>query len=224
MLVKEKIVKEEDEVGYYDAIFDSSNILQTTYFPQQERLYISFNRGGVYSYQNITKEKYEEFKNAESQGKYFIKEIKNKSDEHPYRKEFSLYPEEIKNLKEERDNKKKEIEEENIENNNTTELKNDESDSTVYFDKGLDTNNIIFNIDYEEYIKISSEGFFWKGKLIKEDNEIYEKFKQWLNWTYNNIELFNWVNSELNTLTNKNDLTEFEKGQLHELKTIKQWI
>jgi len=107
MLVTEKKHFEEDgSLGYYETIYDSSNILKTTYFPKQNRLYISFNRGGVYSYNNITEKIYEDFKNAESQGKYFIHEIKNKSDEHPYRKEFTLYPDEIKILKEKRDEKK----------------------------------------------------------------------------------------------------------------------
>jgi hypothetical protein len=100
MLVEEKIFKEEDgTIGYYDSIFDSSNVLQSTYFPNQRRLYISFNRGGVYSYGNVDNELFEEFKNAESQGKFFIKEIKTKSDKYPYRKEFTLYPEEVKELK-----------------------------------------------------------------------------------------------------------------------------
>jgi hypothetical protein len=156
MLVEEKVVKEEI-VGYYDAIFDSSNILQTTYFPQQERLYISFNRGGVYSYENFPHEKYREFKNAESQGKYFIQEIKNKPDEHPYRKEFTLYPNEIENLKEQRDNKKEEI------------------DST--------------EIAKPNYHKI-----------------------------------IDWIERELKHFQNKNELTQFEEGQLYELKILKQWI
>jgi len=101
MLVTERKFQEEDgTIGYYDAVYSSSNVLQTTYFPIAQRLYISFNRGGVYSYENVSPELYEEFKIAESQGKFFIKEIKNKPDVHPYRKEFTLYPNEVQNLRE----------------------------------------------------------------------------------------------------------------------------
>jgi hypothetical protein len=95
MLVERKDVLNEDgSLGYCESIFDSSNILKVTYFPKQNRLYIAFNRGHTYSYENITPEIYEEFEKAESQGKYFLSKIKNRQ-EFPYRKEFSLFPSEI---------------------------------------------------------------------------------------------------------------------------------
>ena len=100
MLVKEE-KKEQRDGTYYEAVYDSTNILQTTYFPHASLLYISFNRGGVYSYGNVTPELYEEFKAAESQGIFFAKEIKSQPKKYPYRKEFTLYPEEVKSLKEE---------------------------------------------------------------------------------------------------------------------------
>lgn len=101
MLVEEKKYQDEDgSIGYYEDIYKSSNILATTYFPKKELLFISFRRGKVYSYSNISEEKYQNFKNAESQGEFFIKEIRNKPQKHLYRKEFTLYPEEVKNLKE----------------------------------------------------------------------------------------------------------------------------
>lgn len=100
MLVKE--IKHEQHDGiYFEAVFDSSNILQTTYFPHANLLYVSFKRGGVYSYANINKEMYEEFKAAESQGKFFIEKIKKHPQKHPYRKEFNLFPSEIDKLNEE---------------------------------------------------------------------------------------------------------------------------
>ena len=34
-----------------------------------------------------------------------------------------------------------------------------------------------------EIIKITKEGFFWKGKLVENDKEIYQKFKEFLNKT-----------------------------------------
>lgn len=101
MIVEEKKFQDENNViGYYEGVYDSSNILKTTYFPQKKLLYISFNRGGVYSYANVDEELYEEFKNAESQGKFFAKTIKSQPNKYSYRKEFTLYPEEVKELKE----------------------------------------------------------------------------------------------------------------------------
>ena len=66
MIIKENIIKnkENNNVEYIEAVYDSSNILQTTYFPLKNKLYVSFKRGGVYSYLNITSEIYSEFKEA----------------------------------------------------------------------------------------------------------------------------------------------------------------
>lgn len=99
MLVERKEHKEEGgDIGYVESVFDSSNILKTTYFPKNNRLYISFKRGHTYSYGNINEELYNEFEQAESHGKFFNEKIKNK-DEFPYRKEFTLYPSEIDETK-----------------------------------------------------------------------------------------------------------------------------
>lgn len=100
MLVERVIYKDENgEIGYYESVFDSSNVLKTVYFPQKQRLYVSFNRGGTYSYEHVDKELYENFENAESQGKFLRENIIKKPDQFPYRKEFTLYPEEIKQYK-----------------------------------------------------------------------------------------------------------------------------
>jgi hypothetical protein len=100
MLVERKEVLNEDKsIGYIEAVFNSDNILKTTYFPQAQRLYIAFSRGHTYSYGSISKELYDEFENADSQGKFFHKNINNKI-KHPTRKEFTLYPKEIQDLKE----------------------------------------------------------------------------------------------------------------------------
>lgn len=108
MLVEKKIIRVDDgEIGYIEAIFKSDNILKTTYFPEYERLYIAFSRGDTYSYANISPEFYEEFENAESHGKFFYKNI-NKKDKYPYRREFTLYPNEIQDLKEVVNNKEEE--------------------------------------------------------------------------------------------------------------------
>ena len=98
MLVDKKIHYENDEIGYIESIFNSGNILKTTYFPKQQRLYIAFKRGQTYSYGNVPNELYEEFETAESQGKFFHKNIRN-NDTYPYRKEFTLYPTEVSEAK-----------------------------------------------------------------------------------------------------------------------------
>ena len=100
MLVERKEFQEEDgTIGYIETVFKSDNVLKSTYFPNIQRLYIAFNRGHTYSYSNVSPEMYQEFENADSQGKYFFKNL-NKKTAHPYRKEFTLYPDEVKDLKE----------------------------------------------------------------------------------------------------------------------------
>lgn len=99
MLVKSKEVLNKDgSVGYVEAIFESDNILKTTYFPESERLYIAFKRGHTYSYGNISYETYLEFETTQSQGKFFHQELNN-NKAHPCRKEFTLYPHEINDAK-----------------------------------------------------------------------------------------------------------------------------
>jgi hypothetical protein len=112
MLIERKeILNENGTIGYIEAVFDSSNILKITYFPEAQRLYIAFNRGETYSYGNVTHELYDAFEKAESQGKFFNTNIKNKN-EHPYRKEFTLYPSEIIDTKKIIEEHKKEEEDE----------------------------------------------------------------------------------------------------------------
>jgi len=98
MLVERKEVLNEDgSVGYVETIFESGNILKTTYFLENQRLYIAFRRGHTYSYGNFSNDKYLEFENAESQGKFFHKNVNN-NPKHPFRKEFTLYPNEIESV------------------------------------------------------------------------------------------------------------------------------
>ena len=99
MIVERKEHKENDNnVGYIECVFESENILKTTYFPNIQRLYIAFSRGHTYSYGNVSLEKYKEFEEADSQGKFFHQQINNKT-KYPVRKEFTLYPNEINDLK-----------------------------------------------------------------------------------------------------------------------------
>jgi len=112
MLVKRNEYLDTDgTLGYIESVFNSDNVLKTTYFPKSERLYIAFGRGHTYSYGNISSEKYEEFEEAESQGKFFHQKINN-NKQHPMRKEFTLYPNEIKELKQVVENNKLEEEDE----------------------------------------------------------------------------------------------------------------
>lgn len=99
MIVERKQFQEEDgSLGYIECVYSSGNVLKTTYFPNNKRLYIAFNRGHTYSYGNIDPKQYQEFEEAESQGKFFHKKI-NGNKMHPARKEFTLYPNEVKDLK-----------------------------------------------------------------------------------------------------------------------------
>lgn len=110
MLIEHKEFQEKDgSLGYIESVYSSSNILKTTYFPNMLRLYIAFDRGNTYSYGNIDLAMFYEFENAESQGKFFNKRINNKK-EYPFHKEFTLYPNEVKELKEIVENKKEPIE------------------------------------------------------------------------------------------------------------------
>jgi len=101
MLSQKKIFEEKDgTIGYFEAIFNSSNVLKSTYFPKNNKLYISFSRGGTYSYCNIDQIIYDEFETSESQGIYFNENIKKAPEKYPPHKEFTLYPSEVKDLKE----------------------------------------------------------------------------------------------------------------------------
>jgi len=100
MLVERKeILNEDKSTGYIEAVFNSDNVLKTTYFPGIQRLYIAFSRGHTYSYGNVSREMYNEFEASDSQGKFFHSKINNKKA-HPTRKEFTLYPSEVQGLKE----------------------------------------------------------------------------------------------------------------------------
>ena len=119
MLVERKeILNEDKSTGYIEAVFNSDNVLKTTYFPKTQRLYIAFSRGHTYSYGNISRELYDEFEASDSQGKFFHKEINNKL-KYPTRKEFTLYPREVEDLKETVKTKLSELkeDEENEQNN-----------------------------------------------------------------------------------------------------------
>lgn len=99
MIVEKNTYNDPDgTIGWIETIFDSSNILYTTYFPKTKILYIAFARGGVYSYINVDQEFYDRFETTESQGKFFVSEIKN-NPKYPYQKSFKLFESEISRAK-----------------------------------------------------------------------------------------------------------------------------
>ena len=101
MLLERKEFKEENgEIGFLESIYDSSNLLKSTYFPQSNKMYIAFYKGKIYSYQNISQELYDDFEKAESQGVYFRTNI-SKNEKYPCQAEYSLYPSELNDINEE---------------------------------------------------------------------------------------------------------------------------
>ena len=99
MIVSKKIHKEDDDsIGYIECIYSSSNILMSVYFPKTNLLYVSFNRGRVYSYTNVDINLYNKFETSDSQGKFFVNEIK-KNDKHEFRKEYTMYASEVEDAK-----------------------------------------------------------------------------------------------------------------------------
>jgi hypothetical protein len=68
----------------------------------------------------------------------------------------------------------------------TVGLKIDKTDAVLKTDTVLTTETFAptffsFFLKKEEIMKITPEGFFWKGKLVENDKEIYQKFKEFLN-------------------------------------------
>lgn len=95
MIIK-KTVHEDDTGKLIECIIDSSNILKTDYYAHNKNLYIYFNRGKVYAYQNVSEEVYKEFENSDSQGKFF-REIIGKF--YSYQKLFNMTNAEIDEAK-----------------------------------------------------------------------------------------------------------------------------
>ena len=57
----------------------SSQIKKVGYVAEDRTLYVEFNNKRLYSYSPVTQEQYNEFKNSESIGKYFHKNLKMNS-------------------------------------------------------------------------------------------------------------------------------------------------
>jgi hypothetical protein len=70
------IVQRNELNNLVTAIYDSSNILASTYDNATNNLEITFKAGTRYRYNNVTKTDYMRFELAESQGKIFSSHIK----------------------------------------------------------------------------------------------------------------------------------------------------
>ena len=62
---------------------ESSNISQVYYHREQKQLYVEFNSGSMYTYDNVSYYRYRQLMQAESKGQYFARHIRN---HYPYRK------------------------------------------------------------------------------------------------------------------------------------------
>ncbi len=74
------LLKTENTESGEECLFESSNIDKTLYTPEQEQLIIWFKKGGAYIYTPVNQMIYEQFKRAESQGKYFLANIKKNKE------------------------------------------------------------------------------------------------------------------------------------------------
>ena len=55
---------------------ESSNLASVGYDEATKTLEIQFHSGGIYQYDDVEKEVYDELKNAESKGRYFMRQIR----------------------------------------------------------------------------------------------------------------------------------------------------
>jgi hypothetical protein len=99
IMIVEKIEHNESDgtLGWIECVYHSSNIMLTIYFLESKVLYISFNDGATYKYSGVERETYDELETAESQGKYFYKNIR--SGDYPFSREYKLYKREINEAK-----------------------------------------------------------------------------------------------------------------------------
>lgn len=72
--------KKEKETAIITVKWKSTMIQSTDYNPQKEMLTVNFVSGGSYNYFYISNCVYLEFAAAESQGKYFISDIRGNHD------------------------------------------------------------------------------------------------------------------------------------------------
>ncbi len=75
------ILKREVKDGKINAVYESSNILASTYDKETKDLTITFNKGATYKYPQVDETDYTRFELADSQGVVFNSHIKKYSFE-----------------------------------------------------------------------------------------------------------------------------------------------
>lgn len=65
------IILEKTEGNITEVVVSSSNLNRATYNLNENHLLIEFNNGSIYEYESVPLEVFENFKKAESQGKFF---------------------------------------------------------------------------------------------------------------------------------------------------------
>jgi hypothetical protein len=99
------ILKRQENEELIDAIYESSNILASSYNTKTNDLEIIFKAGTKYKYSNVSKSDYMRFEIAESQGSVFNKYIKKYAFEKLGNVDTSLILNEISTLNSQNENK-----------------------------------------------------------------------------------------------------------------------
>ena len=101
------ILKRVENDEKVKAIYESSNILASTYEPKTKDLTIIFKRGASYTYKNVDKNDFFRFETADSQGEILNKYIKKYDSVKNDAVDVKKIEDEILNLREEETNKYK---------------------------------------------------------------------------------------------------------------------
>lgn len=70
------ILERVEKDGLIEALYESSNIVASSYNKNQKDLNVTFKNGGNYTYQNVSETDYVRFETAESQGKVLNSNLK----------------------------------------------------------------------------------------------------------------------------------------------------
>ncbi len=77
------IIKESIEGPVIKVDINSSNLIHAEFNTDTKDLSVTFKNGSIYLYNNVPWERFIQMRQSESQGKFFVKEIK---DKYPYKK------------------------------------------------------------------------------------------------------------------------------------------
>lgn len=69
------ILSEKIEGTIIEVVIESSNLKSAKYNTESQDLWVTFNSGAIYEYNNVPWEKFTKFRMAKSQGKYFNESI-----------------------------------------------------------------------------------------------------------------------------------------------------